>query len=836
MFRVHQKSLQRDVAVKALIFNDAIARERFVRESRATARIRHPGVVEIYGVESRDELTYLVMELIEGPTLAELIQQSGPLSPLVAARIAQQVAAGLQAAHSISLVHRDVKPANIMLRKDPSDEASDSLKIKLIDFGIVRDQSLEHLTVDRMIVGTPAYMSPEQFFSPEIVDHRCDVYGLGIVLYEMLTGTRPFSGQPHMIMRQVESRDAVPPCRIDDRIPRDLESVCLKAIHPQPEKRYQSAADLADDLQRFQQGFPTVARPVSGLERALRWSRRNPRLSATLGLALALSISLLVGSLAFALIVNAKNREIMQQKSRTVESQLAAVLDSEPSALPMAIDQLDVEDESVKIRLATAINASNNSLSRRVNAAISLSLMGEPQTEFLLANLDRLFVNPNVCQNLVTALENDPLAIERLRDSLSRCKDSTGPVAKRIILLAQLGEHAAWNEAAANRTDPTVATSVIHLFQDWHGDPVALAKSIRTSGNRTGDQLLFRAIAELNARSLRQFVAESLAEELNRWHELPHYGTYHDWHRAFSNLETSVGHSLGPNRQADRHSQLKVFAGGYRFVKIEPAVTWVGKFDKAKANTDVLPHRVSLSVPYWIADAEISVDQFAPFAVQELGFDSMEHWMAERGASRLLSPTGDHPVQTVSWFEAVRFCNWLSERHGRQKAYRKTEDTFEMEWNGEVVELPQYEIVEGSHGFRLLTDVQWEYASRRGSRTRYFFGSDESLFPLYGIASANRMIQGVKVRGLRPNYNGLYGMLGNVWEWTYDRYVELDDSPRVDPRGPSGYSANIGHVFHGGGIGTFSGAIDSESRGYAPPQFYSRNLGFRIGIEESARN
>ncbi len=831
VFRVHQQSLQRDVAVKALIFDDPVARKRFVRESQATAKVRHPNIVDIYSVESSDQLTYLVMELIEGPTLADLIKQDGPLNPTEAASISIQIAAGLQAAHDAGLIHRDVKPANIMVVGASDNGPPEQGKVKLIDFGIVRDLSLEQMTADRMVVGTPAYMSPEQFFTPETVDHRSDVYGLGIALYEMLTGTRPFRGVPHMIMRQVESRDALPPTQLDDRIPRDLESICMQAIHPEIQRRYQTAADLKQDLERFQSGVPTLARPVSTVERAIRWARRNRRLAAVLGVAGLLAFCLVVGSMVFALIVNSKNRQILQQKSITAESRLAAALDAQPGALPMAIELLDAEQPGTSLRLAEAMEAPDNSLPRRVNAAIARAALGDPQSEFLVDVLDDLYVSADVCKNLVTAFQDDPQAIARLWDSLASAPTPEAK-AKRIILLAGLGSLEAWQQAAANFEDPTLAFQIVHSYQDWHADPVGLAKRILAADDPNSDQLLFRAIAELEPRSVNQSLGEGLAAVLSQWRPIRHYGTYHDWHRAFSNLEQSVGHRLNRPWRPNEHPQLINLDGGFRLVRMEPTVAWVGKFDQAKTNVDVQPHQVTLTRPYWIADAEVTVDQFRPFVVEELGFDTFQQWQDSSGFSRLLSPSGKHPVQAVSWFEAVRFCNWLSRKHNREPAYRKLEQTVELPVGpNQTQSYHQYELIEGANGFRLATDAQWEIANRCGSKTQYFFGSDASLLPLYGVWSANRIIEGVTVRDLRPNRNGLYGMLGNVWEWTYDRYVILDDSPRIDPTGPETYGERIGHVFQGGGINTSSGAIDAESRGFAVPNAQYGNLGFRIAIE-----
>src|SRR5262249_38326621 len=133
------------------------------------------------------------------------------------------------------------------------------------------------------VVGTPVYMSPEQVTAPAKVDGRSDVYGLGVVLYEALTGERPFRGLPHLVLHQVVHDEPRPPRKLHDAVPRDLETITLKCLAKEPGRRYQSAGDLAEDLQRWLDGRPVQARPVGVLERGLRWCRRNPALAAALG-------------------------------------------------------------------------------------------------------------------------------------------------------------------------------------------------------------------------------------------------------------------------------------------------------------------------------------------------------------------------------------------------------------------------------------------------------------------------------------------------------------------------------------------------------------------------
>ena len=280
--------LDRVVALKVL--RPALAhgrdRFRFVREARAAAQVRHDHVVEVHAVVNPpDGLPYIVMEYLAGPTLAQAIRRAGRLGPREAASVALQVAEGLAAAHAAGLVHRDIKPSNVML--DPAKG-----RTKITDFGLARPAGeSSDVTQEGSTVGTPAYMSPEQARG-EVVDARSDVYSLGATLYEALTGEPPFRGTAGSVLRQVIDTDPRAPRRINSALPRDLETICLKAMAREPATRYPAARDLADDLGRLQRGETILARPAGVLERVWRFARRRPLIA---GLAASLAVVSLTG-------------------------------------------------------------------------------------------------------------------------------------------------------------------------------------------------------------------------------------------------------------------------------------------------------------------------------------------------------------------------------------------------------------------------------------------------------------------------------------------------------------------------------------------------------------
>jgi formylglycine-generating enzyme required for sulfatase activity len=254
----------------------------------------------------------------------------------------------------------------------------------------------------------------------------------------------------------------------------------------------------------------------------------------------------------------------------------------------------------------------------------------------------------------------------------------------------------------------------------------------------------------------------------------------------------------------------------------------LGRFDPATNETDYPPHSVTLTRGYYIADTEVSVAQFREFALHRLSHRTDAGFVEQFQNDT----SGEDPVRYVSWFEAVEFCNWLSNQQGLDPAYRKQSEDYLVEReDGRAVHYPHWQLDLDANGFRLPSEAEWGYALRNDSQTPYHFGRDEQLVPEYSVSSSRRRIELMRVRHLRPNSRGLYGMFGNVWEWSYDRFHSLDGKALLDPRGLEEYrEGTFAHVFLGAGIATEGGNLDCEARGYGAPVVRYENLGFRLAL------
>ncbi len=347
VYKARQIRADRIVALKVMLNIDHARPQelqRFLLEAQAAAQLQHPSIVQVYDVGEVGELPYFTQEFVDGGTLAQRLAKT-TMQPAMSASMLLELAEGVSFAHSRGVVHRDLKPSNVLITADGS--------LKIADFGLARrmeDQT--HLTKDGTILGTPSYMAPEQAYgSSHEIGPLSDVYTLGAILYEFLVGRPPFKGATAWeVIEQVRTVEPVRPSEIERGVPKDLETICLKCLQKEPEKRYSSARELADDLQRYLNNEPILARPIGRIERVVRLCRRHPAEARLIGLVTGLLLMLAIGAVWTALRINADRNEI-RRKQVIADQRLASrnkTIFEVVNRLPQSLQAVPFSDAAMK--------------------------------------------------------------------------------------------------------------------------------------------------------------------------------------------------------------------------------------------------------------------------------------------------------------------------------------------------------------------------------------------------------------------------------------------------------------------------------------------------------
>ena len=315
VWKARHLALDRVVALKMILAGahaPPALLARFRDEARAVAKFQHPHIVQIFEVGEFAGLPYFSLEYVDGGTLSKKIARE-PQPPRYAAGVAETLARAVQYAHDRNIVHRDLKPGNVLLAADGTP--------KLTDFGLAKQVEAESTTTQSgQIVGTPSYMAPEQAEGRPDVGKPADVWALGGILYDLLTGRPPFAGSSVLdTLEMVRTREPVSPGQLAAHVPRDIETICLKCLQKDPARRYASAGDLADDLRRFLDGRPIVARPVPAYERAWRWAKRNRAVAGLGSLAALLLVATAVTGTTFAVVFDIQKGKERKAKEQAEE-------------------------------------------------------------------------------------------------------------------------------------------------------------------------------------------------------------------------------------------------------------------------------------------------------------------------------------------------------------------------------------------------------------------------------------------------------------------------------------------------------------------------------------
>jgi tetratricopeptide (TPR) repeat protein/tRNA A-37 threonylcarbamoyl transferase component Bud32 len=336
VYKARQLKLNRTVALKMLLTGVHSGPEhlaRFRAEAEAIARLEHPNIVHIYEVGEHKRRPFCALEFVGGGSLDKRLAGE-PLPARQAAGLAQTLARAMDAAHRAGIIHRDLKPGNVLLVGGP-ELPLDRCLPKITDFGLAKQLDEEAWkTRSGAIMGTPSYMAPEQAGGhAERMGPCTDVYALGAMLYEFLTGRPPFRAASMMdTLDQVRYQEPVPPSRLQPKIPRDLETICLKCLTKEPAKRYASALALAEDLERFVAGQPIQARPTGSIERVVKWAKRRPAIAALVAMSALALLSIVAGALIYVqslqrTLAERERVDDIGKQARTLIDQAKALMD-----------------------------------------------------------------------------------------------------------------------------------------------------------------------------------------------------------------------------------------------------------------------------------------------------------------------------------------------------------------------------------------------------------------------------------------------------------------------------------------------------------------------------
>jgi serine/threonine protein kinase/tetratricopeptide (TPR) repeat protein len=508
VYRAYDSHLRCWVAVKVVKPELAAAprfRSQFEREARAAAAVKSDYVVRIHRVVPRVDgfdLPFLVMELIDGQSLKDRLKREETLPLREVTEIALEIALGLSAIHGCGLVHRDIKPSNVMLDRNTG-------RARITDFGLARPiiASDDRLTVTGGAPGSPAYMSPEQSDTPDEVDERSDLFSLGVVLYELLTGWPPFRGAtPLQTWEQVKTAEPVAPSRLVPGLPRDIETICLKCLEKERAKRYKSAALLADDLRRFLAGEPVWARPVSTVERGWRWCRRQLRNPTAKVAVVAIILSLITSAGVVYKIVQEQARvaNVRRQLDSTQQTMRELLSNGDVDAAERVAGAADalLKQEGLQLRQEFGRDVTDGLMLGR------LWRVRHPTTQADWRNRDRQAVVPSRYADAFVAygieVKNVATAVASIRRS-----------AIRDDLLVALDD---WAAATPDRKAREALWAVVDRADP---DPKGPLANVRR-GIRQGDAARLRALARLEEiRALPPERLVSLAVALRNVGALP---------------------------------------------------------------------------------------------------------------------------------------------------------------------------------------------------------------------------------------------------------------------------------------------------------------------------
>ncbi len=832
---VHQP-MRRTVAVKVLSprWPDCQeARGRFRREVESAARLSHPHVVTAFDAGQSGGHHYLVMEYVPGRNLAEVVRQSGPLPLRTALEYVLQAARGLEHAHRMGIVHRDIKPSNLLLDERAVGGASSPRgllglegpatggsggssagTVKVLDLGIARapwaEQPEGDLTAAQALLGTAAFMAPEQAANPRRADHRADVYSLGCTLFYLLTGQNVYQGETAMelvLAHREQPIASLAEHRAD--CPEVVDALFRRMVAKRPDERVASMREVIEEIERqLETGpaeasdvrnamLPTSIRRSSAPRAMLRSIAGRPR-AVRNAAALALAVVVLAG------IVLASIGKLPWMQNRPASAATAAGNEADGQSgveiTPVAektrasnastgepAKQTSAADTGVRhINFLDGIDPRRQALSGRwewdgqaltspvADAFADLALPGKPPEEYVLT-----------------------IAAERKSGSDALRLGLVSGDRSFVVVFDSGGTTTSFGmlEGAGPGQHATAVRNTVF----WKDRPVTVRAVVRTRDKRT--QLDVYVDGERLVAWAGETASLAPPTDAPKGAALFVGALKSSFRITRLELTPLVNGRPAPRwKTPPRTPEIEM-------VKIEPGKFQMGaSHDDKDAAADQKPrHEVEISRPFLLGKHEEARDEF--IEVMDLAREARDASVdgaagkgsaPEGAAARQRDQQGRLPVVGVSWLTAVDFCNQLSLRHGLEPYY--------------AVDGDKVTIAPGrGNGFRLPTEAEWEYACRAGTQTKWHFGDDPRLLDDFEWHAGNSRGRPQPVGTRKPNPWGLCDMHGNVPEWCWDRY-DASYYARSEASDPPGSSRGDQRVVRGGSASQRAAQTASASR------------------------
>jgi serine/threonine protein kinase/formylglycine-generating enzyme required for sulfatase activity len=729
------------------------------------------------------------------------------------ARIGVQVAEALDYAHKQGILHRDVKPSNLLL--------DDHATVWVTDFGLAKVDDQPNLTDTGDILGTLRYMPPEAFEGR--ADARSDVYALGLTLYELLAFRPGFdeTDRPKLI-KQVSTTEPPRLRKLNRQVPRDLETIVHKATDREPQRRYRTAGELAADLQRFINDEPIRARRLSSAERLLRWSRRNKGVATMTCIAAGLLFSVAIVSFWDAWRLQGERDAVLDEQRRANAAEIKAVtartealFTAAPESVPVLLESLRDRKDAVLPDLRLRRGQWNPASVEDLRLTVALAVMGEDCLAELCARVEQTAANES--HNLMlglTACQRDE-AIRELNRLYDAAKPGEGRTRLSIALLT-FGDARAAQAELAMRQNPTDRVRFIHTFRSWHGELTRIPELLRSAEDSAFRSGLCLAIGGVGPDKIAPATRQALDQHLAQFYTAAAEGGTHGaaaWAlRRLRGYDADRGVAIDPADVAlpdiattagpDAGKQWFINRQGMTMIALRP-----GFFEPNSYEQDVqAAHNrplVVLTRPFYMLDQEVTREWYKRF------LDSDDHPAGEEPTRFPHSINLGLPVAHLNWFSAVVYCNWLSRREGRTPCYRIDPDADDLS-SAVACDFD-------ANGYRLPTDAEWEYAFRTGTTTCYVTGDEVDHMPGYGRISAAQPGRG---KEFMPNPWGLFDLLANDWEITWD---DAGNRPliAINPPGTAGTT----YAMRGG---TAEGGLHYLKASHRFSVSVSHSSGFRV--------